>query len=179
MISLAIFVVFIALAVIGLYSAVRGQTVAIHQPQELLTRCHHVDLEAFRNLADPMQEQYLALVLPPATLHSLQRQRARVLLSYVESVAHNASLLISLGGNARLSPDADQRAAGQRLVNASLQMRKHAIFAMLKLRVALLLPVEKLGELQVPDDYSSLTSAASLLFRMQAPTAVSRIMAAL
>ena len=179
MIPLAIFIVFIILAAIGMFYAVRGETVAIRQPQELLTRCRHVDLEAFRNLADIEQEKYLSALLPKGTLKRLQRERARVLLLYVESVAHNAALLINLGGNARLSPDAQQREAGTRLVNAALQMRIHALMAIIKLRLTLLFPSISLGTLKIPDDYFSLTTAAGLLFRIQAPAAVSRILAAL
>jgi hypothetical protein len=179
MIPISIFVAFIVLAAAGLFYAVRGETAAIHQPQELLTRCRHVDLEAFRNLADPRQEQFLAMNLTSAKLHRLQRQRARVLLVYVESVAHNAALLINLGANARLSQDAEQRDAGARLVNAALQMRIHALKAIVKLRIALLLPTGEIGLLNIPDIYSSLTETASLLFRIQAPATVSRVLAAL
>jgi len=179
MIPLAIFVTFIILASFGLFYAVRGESVAIRMPQELLTLCRHVDIEAFRNLADPQQERYLALVLPKGRLQNLQRQRARVLLAYVGTVAHNAALLITLGGNARLGPESEQREAGVRLVNAALQMRIHALMAIVKLRLALLLPTSRLGSLNVPDGYSSLTEAASLLFRIQAPEAVSRVMSAL
>jgi len=179
MIPMAIFVAFIVLAATGLFYAVRGESVSIRQPQDLLSRCRHVDLEAFRNLADPEQEQYLVLLLPPGKLNTLQRQRARVLLLYVESVAHNAALLISLGGNARLSLDAEQREAGTRLVNAALQMRIHALMAIVHLRMALLLLPRRLGSLKVADDYSTLTEVASLLFRIQAPAAVSRVMAVL
>jgi len=179
MIPLAVFILFIVSASIGLFYAVRGETVAIHQPQDLLTRCRHVDLEAFRNLVDPQQEQFLSLTLPAAEMRRLQRQQARILLLYVGSVAHNAALLINLGANARLSHDKEEKEAGTRLVNAALQMRIHALMAILKLRLSLLLPSSRLGPLKVLEDYSSLTTTASLLFRLQAPAAVSHVLEAL
>src|SRR5579872_2548978 len=97
---------FIMFATASLFYFLRGQAVAVQDPQELLALTHPVDLAAFRNLLDD-DERFLEYNLAADNFHQIQKQRAQVILTYVKSLAHNAALLIKLGESARRSTDSE------------------------------------------------------------------------
>ena len=174
---IVIFVVFAGSSVALSLWFLRGQAAAVSDPQELMALARPVDLDAFRNLLDPMQERFLERSVGTEAFHALQRQRARVILSYVEAQAHNAALLVKLGESARRSPDAEQRAAGIKLANAALDMRLLSLLGVLKLRVAMVIPAQSFGMASLAETYAQLTETLALLCRLQAPTSVSRVLA--
>jgi len=179
MIPIIIFVVFLAFTAASLYFFIHGQTTKVQDPQDLLALTQPVDLEAFRNLLDEHENLFLRSKLDANQYSQATKKKTRVVLSYVQSLAHNAALMIQLGEAARNSPDAEQRDAGAKLVNAALQMRVLSLTAMLKLRIAILVPVTEFHTKTLMESYIQLTSSAGLLIRLQSPTAASRLLAAL
>ena len=95
---------------------------------------HEVDLDAFRLLLDPAEEQYLRTSLPPSEFRIFQRRRLNLALDSLNLVGNNAAMLIKLGQLAK-------EGANPRLIAQAEEL----IFGALRLRVNLLLVQPYLG----------------------------------
>ena len=163
-------------AVLLLARAVRGQSAAaISCVQDLPGHTTPIDLEAFRNLIDPGEENFLRRNLPPAEFKRIQRERMWAAIAYIHSASQNAAILLRLGEAARRSPEASLVTAGQQLVETAIRLRFFAILALLKLYLALLLPGLRLSPLNVVVRYERLTYAVARFTRLQQPTQATRI----
>ncbi len=126
-----------------------------------------VDLEAFRNLTEPSEEEYLRRSLPAAEFRTLQRERLRAAIDYLGGVSRNATVLLELGQLAKQSADAQIAEAGRRLTEDALRMRIYSMTAIGKLAVRYAFPDAALQPGTVIDRYQQLTSAAIRLGRMR------------
>ena len=146
--------------------------------QTLDTYTRPVDLAAFRNLIDPSEEDYLRGHLPAGKFRSIQRQRMRAALEYVQRTAYNAALLMRVGEAARQSENAEIASAASALVNDALRLRMNAGLAILFLYARIALPGSRISVGRVTDVYESLTAGLLRLTRLQDPAAAPRISAA-
>lgn len=179
-VAVPLFLVVAALAaVVFLLRVARGQSAALENLEELPQRTQPVDLDAFRNLIDQAEEEYLRTQLPPREFRRLQRDRMRAALEYVERAAQNAAILVRLGEAARRSPEAEVAQAAQELVDNALRLRLYALLAEAKLRMRILLPGARLSSAPLLDRYQNLTDAVARLSRAQKPSFAGRISAAL
>lgn len=169
-----------ALVMLGvLLLAVRGHGVTVRSLQELEGSTQPVDLEAFRNLTDPREEQYLREHLAPAEFRALQRERLRAALEYVRRAARNASILLRVGESARASADVQVVQAADDLVEGALQLRMYALLAECLLRARILVPGARWSPARVARDYQGLRELVARLSRLQRPEYAGRIAAAL
>lgn len=99
-----------------------------------------VDLDAFENLTDPEEEQYLRVHLSPAAFREAQRSRVRAAKMYVTALAANAGVLVAVGQTARAHTDPEIAAAGQELVQRALRLKVWCLFALVRLDAAILFP---------------------------------------
>ncbi|MFZ0297479.1 MAG: hypothetical protein WAM13_03950, partial [Candidatus Sulfotelmatobacter sp.] len=60
----------------------------------LAATIHPIDIEAFRNLIDPAEDDYLRRRLPPAQFRVVRRERLYAMAAYVHVVADNAAVLV-------------------------------------------------------------------------------------
>src|SRR5580704_8419291 len=88
-----------------LLQTARGQTAAVSSLDDLAGRTRPVDIDAFRNLMDPEEEEFLRLNLPSGEFRAVQRERLQAAVDYVQSTAHNAAILLRLGEAAARSTD--------------------------------------------------------------------------
>jgi hypothetical protein len=95
---------------------------------------HEVDLDAFRLLLDPAEEQYLRASLPPHEFRVFQRRRLELALRSLDLVGKNAVMLIKLGQLAKVGANP-----------GLLQEAEGLIYGALRLRVNLLLVKPYLG----------------------------------
>jgi len=179
MITTLILVLFGLLMMVVLLHAVRGQSGSVHNLQELEGCTRPVDLEAFRNLTDPREEQYLRERLAPAEFRAVQRERLQAAVGYVRRAAHNASLLLRVGEAARRNPDTEIVKAADELVASALRLRIYALLAVGLLHVRILLPQARWDFGQVAGDYQGLRDHVARLCRLQLPAQAGRISAAL
>jgi hypothetical protein len=179
MITLLILGLFALLMMAVLLHAVRGQSGSVHNLQELEGCTRPVDLEAFRNLTDPREEQYLRERLAPAEFRAVQRERLRAAVGYVRRAAHNASLLLRVGEAARRSSDTEIVKAADELVASALRLRIYALLAVGLLHVRILLPQAHWDFGQVAGDYQGLRDRVARLCRLQLPAQAGRIAAVL
>jgi hypothetical protein len=177
MVTLAL--VLISLMALVLIYAVRGKTSPVAEWDDLIGHTRPVDIDAFRNLIDPAEEDFLRQNLPAGEFRVIQRERLRAAVEYVSCAAHNAAILVRLGEAARLSSDPKIAEAGRQLLDNALRLRLYALLSMIRLYLGILLPSSHLSAGRMVDNYQQLSSLAGQLVFMQHPDRASRLPAVL
>jgi hypothetical protein len=136
-----------------------------------------IDLEAFRNLINPAEDEYLRRRLPPARFRGVRRERLRAMAAYVHVAASNAALLARAGEAALAGGDVSVADAAQQLINDAMLVRRNTTIALARIYVALAWPSLDFAAVRVADRYERLSSAAMLLGRLQNPTTSVRLSA--
>jgi hypothetical protein len=167
-ISIAL-VVLAALALLFLVRVAKGQYIAPQGGENPADQIRFVDLEAFRNLIDPNEEDYLRRQLHPEDFRRIHRERLRAAADYILCAAHNAAVLLSLAEAARRSPDPAVAAMAEKLIENAIQLRLYAFQAIPKLYIAMFLPLQRLSPVRVADRYEQMTRQVVLL-GLQYPT---------
>lgn len=160
----------VALAAAGiLLLVVRGRSTALARFDDARGETLPVDLDAFRNLTDPAEEEFLRVSLPASEFRRIQRLRIRAALEYVDRAGHNAAILLRVGEAARLSQDPEIARAGSELANAAVRLRLYVLMVSAKLWLGLLLPDRRLSPAELAGRYQRLTGFASALGQLQRP----------
>lgn len=141
------------------------------------TEIQPVDLEAFRNLADPREREYLKRRLPPAEFRRIERVRMRAMAAYIRAVGRNAVVLIRVAQPALNSGDTETAEAARKLANEALLSRRNAGLTLLRIYLCLLWPNRGFAASPVLESYERLSGSAMLLSRLQNPAATMRISA--
>jgi hypothetical protein len=128
-----------------------------------------VDLDAFRNLVDPAEEQFLRTNLPAAEFRTIQRQRMRAAVDYVAGVSYNSAVLLRLGLAARRSPEPQVAEAGRRLMDNALRLRVFSLLATGKLYARIAWPGATWEPAGIMNHYQEMNDWAALLSRLQRP----------
>lgn len=145
----------------------------------LATQIQPIDIEAFRNLVDPAEDEYLRCRLPPAEFRTVRRERLRATAAYIQVAARNAAVLVRLGQAALVGNDPRTLEAAIQLIQSAILLRRNATFALLKIYVALAWPNGGPSAVPVLHCYERLNGSAMLLGRLQNPAAPVRISATL
>jgi hypothetical protein len=116
-----------------------------------------VDIDAFRNLIDPAEEDFLRRRLPPADFRRIQRERLGAAKDYITGAARNAEILLQLAEPARLSPDPEVVQAAQKLIDEATQLRLYAFRAIPRIYFAMLFPSQGSTLIPVADGYERMT----------------------
>ncbi len=130
-----IFVLFALAFASALCYLARG-VVAPRKSSQLLA----VDIQAFRNLMDPSERDYLKQNLPARDFRSLHRARQLAALEYVSAVAKNAATLLVHAQQARLNHDPQIAEAAAKLVEDAIQLRINAAGATARIYLGLVFP---------------------------------------
>jgi hypothetical protein len=177
--SLAIVLVTIAaLALIFILRITVSRNLQV-SPTGLEAQIRPIDIEAFRNLTDPAEDEYLRRRLPAAVFRTVRRERLRAIAAYVQLAGQNATVLVRLGQRAMAASNPHTVEAARQMVDHALLLRRNATFALLKIYLALAWPNSGLAVSPVLDDYERLSGSAMLLGRLQNPAAPVRISASL
>jgi len=136
-----------------------------------------IDIEAFRNLIDADEDNYLRRRLPPARYRAVRRERLRAMAAYVHVAKSNAAVLVRMGGTALASGDPQVAGAAQQLVNDALLLRRNTAVALMRIYLALAWPNSEFAAVRVVDRYERLSGAAMLLGRLQNPVVPVRLSA--
>jgi hypothetical protein len=156
-----------------------GQRLKALPLPQLTEQIRPVDLDAFRNLMSPEEEEFLRRHLAAPMFRKTQRRRLRAAMAYVSGVSTNALILLRVGELATESSDANILVAGRELVDAASRLRLYAILVRVKLSFALILPGVPLSATGVMDGYRELSHLLSQLSRVQVSAGGSRISASL
>jgi len=144
-----------------------GPSRLVKDQAELNANIRPVDLEAFRNLIDPGEEEFLLNNLPAGDFRAIQRERLRAAIDYLAAVSHNAALLLYLGLSARRSADPRIAEAAQNLVDNALRLRLFSALAVCKLWLRIAFPGALLQPAGVAELYQLMTERAAQLGRLQ------------
>jgi len=156
MIFSAIFVV-IGLLALGLLFQLRRGHASPRLMEDPAAHLRSVDIEAFRNLIDPAEEDFLRRHLPPAEFRKIQRERLRAALEYISCAAQNAAILLRLGEAARSSPDPATAEAAEKLVDQAIRLRLYAFQAIPRLYIGIISPGWHPSSLRVVESYEQVT----------------------
>ncbi len=171
-------IVLVVAAVIALILILRGavsSSVQVSADATLAPQIQPIDVEAFRNLADSAEDDYLRRRLPASELRRVRRARLRALAVYVQVAARNAAVLVYVGQSALNSDDSRTAGAARELISDGLQLRRNAVFALIRIYVALAWPNGGFVAAPVFDGYRHLHGSAMRLGRLQNPAIPVRI----
>jgi hypothetical protein len=143
----------------------------------LARKIEPIDIEAFRNLVDPTENEYLQRRLSPAEFRKVQRERLRAAAAYIRVAGRNATVLVAIGQSALTSPDGATVDAARQLVDNALLLRRNASVALFRIYFALVWPHSALAAAPVLHGYEQLSGRAMLLGRLQNPGVPMRIAA--
>ncbi len=170
----------VALAILLLLLYVEGgQNSAVNRMEDLAGRTRPVDLEAFRNLVDAAEEDFLRASLSRREFRAVQRERTRAAVDYIRNTAHNAAFLLRLGEAATRSHDPRIAQAGRELMESALKLRAYALLSAAQLYVRLVFPQARFSYGPLADNYQRLSGLASQLALMQHPGHAARLSALL
>ncbi len=136
-----------------------------------------IDVEAFRNLTDPAEDDYLRSRLPASAFRTVRRERLLAMAAYVRTAGRNAAVLARIGQNAMTTGDERAAEAARQLVDDAVLLRKNAAFALFRIWVALAWPNSSFAAAPVLRGYERLSGRAMLLGRLQNPATPVRISA--
>ncbi len=178
--NLAIVLVTAAVLALGIILRLAvTRSLQARESTDLATTIHPIDIEAFRNLINPAEDDYLRRRLPPAQFRIVRRERLRAMAAYVHVAARNAVVLVSVGEGALASGDPRIAGAAQEVVNDALLLRRNTTVALARIYLALAWPNSGFAAARVVDRYERLSGAAMLLGRLQNPAVPVRLSALL
>ena len=134
-----------------------------------------IDVEAFRTLINPVEDQYLRRRLSPSQFRLVRRARLRAVAAYVQVAGSNAELLMRAGEAAMDTGDPRVVEAAQQLVGQALLLRRNTTVALVRIYVALAWPNSPFAAERVIDRYEQVSGSAMLLGRLQNPAAAVRL----
>ena len=85
-----------------------------------------LDMEAFRNLVDPEEEEFLRAHLPAHKFRRIKRERTRAALAYVKELSQASLEFARVGDVAQRSPDPVMAAWGKQIANSAIYLRLRA-----------------------------------------------------
>ncbi len=178
--TLAIVLVIAAvLALAFILSVAVTQNLQAKRRANLAVAIRPIDIEAFRNLIDPAEDNYLQRRLPAAQFRIVRRERLRAMEAYVLMASSNAAVLVRVGEAALASGDPQMAGAAQQLVNDALLLRRNTMVALARIYLALAWPYSGFAAVRVIERYEQLNGAAMLLGRLQNPAVPVRLSALL
>lgn len=176
--NLAVLIVIVAVFALGIILRLAiTQSLQVKRSVNLSGAIHPIDVDAFRNLINPAEDDYLRRCLLPAQFRMVRRERLRAMGAYIHAVAHNAAMLVQIGEAALASGDARVGEAARQLVNDALLLRRNATVALARIYIALAWPNSGFAAIRVADRYEQLSGAAMLLGRLQNPLMAVRLSA--
>lgn len=166
-------------AIFFLLLIARSQRIETQDMTDLSASIRPVDLEAFRNLMSPHEEQFLRSNLARSRFRHIQRRRLVAAISYVQVVAMNAVILMRMAEAAQNSSDPEIVTAGRELAEAASRLRIYSLLVLAKLYVAVVLPGVDFSPAAIAEQYQDLCRRVSLLSRLRVASGASKITASL
>lgn len=174
-----VLIVAAVLALATILSVAVTRSLQVRGRAGLPTTIHPIDVDAFRNLINPAEDDYLRRRLPPGQFRVVRRERLRAMAAYVQVAASNAAVLVQVGQAALAGGDPRVAQAAHELVNDALLLRRNATVALARIYLALAWPHSGFAAVRVVDRYEQLSGTAMLLGRLQNPAVPVRLSALL
>ena len=169
MILASVIVVLAFLALFFILHVVKGHHATGRDLDQLASRLQAVDVNAFRNLIDEREEEYLREHLPQREFRGIQRERKLAAIEYIRCASANAAILIRLAEAAREDPDPAVAQAAEKLFDNALRVRLYSFRVVPRLYAGLLFPGASLVPSDLADAYDTITRQVVML-GLQYPT---------
>jgi hypothetical protein len=152
----------------GLYLLVRrGRSGGAVTGVDVAARIQTVDLEAFQNLLDAEDSNFLRRRLPPSSFRRVQRLRLRAAIGYYRRIAGNAAVFLRLGESCAASPEPAIAIAGRQLSETAITVRVTALRSIALLAITYPWPTAVEIPSAIADQYAQLRALAATLGRLQ------------
>jgi len=158
------------LTLLFLVRLTRGRRLNLRVLENPAEHLRAVDVEAFRNLVDPGEEEFLRTNLAPAEFRKIQRERLRAAVEYVSCAAQNAGVLLRLADAGRRSSNPATAEAAEKLVNNALRLRLYALHTIPRLYLGMIFPGTRISPVRIAESYEQMTRQVVLLGCLQYPT---------
>lgn len=176
--NLAIVIVVAAVVALGIILRLAvSQSLQARRNPSLAIAIRPIDIEAFRNLINPAEDEYLRRRLPSKRFRLVRRERLRAMAAYVHVAANNAAVLVRVGEAALVGGDLRVAGAAQQLVDDALLLRRNTTMALARIYLAMAWPNSGFAAVRVVERYEQLSGAAMLLGRLQNPAVPVRLSA--
>lgn len=152
--------------VIALVRSLSARNVGLDQ---LSAQLCSIDVNAFRNLTDESERDYLRARLPGREFRKIHRERMLAASQYVRAAARNAGILIRLGEASLNSPDPTVVTAAVTMRENAMRFRLHAFETLPKIYASMLFPGLHWAPEGLPDGFDKLNRSAVILECLQAP----------
>lgn len=131
----------VALLALGIvvYVALRSRTRRLDL-EKALQAFRSLDIEAFRNLVDADEEEYLRHNLPPKKFRKIKRQRAWAALLYAWEAGEAATALARIGQAVQHSSDPEIAASGVQVAENAFRLRLQTVGVSFRLLTEIVLP---------------------------------------
>lgn len=172
--------VLVTIAVLALFFILRIALVGnplVRTGPDVSEQIQPIDLEAFRNLVDPTEDDYLRRCMPLSEFRRVQRDRLLAVAAYVKIAARNAALLAGIGQDALAAADPSTVEAARQLVERALSLRRNSALALIRIYLQFVWPRSGFAAAPILSAYEKLNGTASLLGRLQNPARPIRIAA--
>ncbi len=138
-----------------------------------------LDVVAFRNLADPSEDDYLRQHLSRGEYRKVHRVRLQAMATYIRLASRNAAVLAQIGQSALAQDDPLRTEAARRMVNDAFQLRRNATLALARIYVAMVWPGSGSAVARFQEQYVKVGASAMLFGRLQDPVRASRFSVAI
>jgi hypothetical protein len=123
-------------------------------------------VEAFRNLIDEGEEEYLRETLRSGEFRRIHRERMMAAVEYVRGAYRNAGVLVQIAQAAKESSDPAVASAAERLFEGAIQLRLYALQVIPTLYVSAFFPGRSRAPRRLLERYDTLTRHALVLSSM-------------
>lgn len=163
------FVVLSAVALLVLFLLIRRHLFGGHTVDHLAAELRPIDIEAFRNLVDSREQEFLREHLPPPEFRRVHRERMHAAVEYVRAAAQNAGLLVQLAQAAQESADPAVASAAENLLANAIQLRLYAFRTIPRLYVSMMFPGTLKASKRFAEDYDVMKRQMIVLACLQSP----------
>jgi hypothetical protein len=161
------------------YFLIRGSQPPVSSLADLGKNTRPTDLEAFLNLVDPGEDEFLRSALTRGEFLKVRRLRVAAAAEYLNCVRHNAAVLLAIGDIAQQLNDEEAAHLGRDIATAAIRLRIASSAALIKLAITYAVPRAGLSIFNVIDGYRSISQTLGSFCRTQGYIDEQKILAAL
>lgn len=161
MVSTLIVLFACALCLLLVWAVLRPGLPQIQSLDDWEAKKHEVDLDAFRLLLDPGEEEYLRTSLPSPQFRAFQRRRLALALGSLDLVGKNAAMLMKLGQLAKAGANPKLAHEAEELIHGTLRLRVNLLLVRPCLWLKWLFPAWKVSVPTFAIPYEELLSYLS------------------
>lgn len=141
----------------------------------LAAQLRPIDVNAFRNLINEREEEFLRQSLPWHEFRRIHSERMLAAVGYVRGAARNAGILIRLAEAAALDPDPTVATAAQNLLENATNVRLYAFQQVPRFYLSILVPGLSHAPYSLAEHYDTMARQGILLGCLRGPVGVASI----